>query len=55
MFSIIHILFVALVAASSVSGLIIPRHRSVQLASRTDVPSTYAVGYLEVSPTNICP
>lgn len=47
MFSIIHILFVAIVA-SSVSGLIIPRHRSVQLAPRTvTVPSTYASGYLE--------
>jgi hypothetical protein len=46
MFNTLSILSIALVAASSVSGLIIPRHRNVNVLARAE-PGTYDAGYLE--------
>jgi len=46
MFNTLSILSIALVAASSVSGLIIPRHRNINLPARAE-PGTYDATYLE--------
>jgi hypothetical protein len=58
MFSILPVLSIALVVASTTSGLILPRHRAINLArsdSAVSQPANYATPYLEVSTATISP